>query len=114
MSTSRVSPQANAIRIDLIFAGMSTEPTYRRFRIMDLSRERGKTAQTIGDTHIRSMSLNHTWLFSDYDPMTIFFANAPFQEFECVGGTIHITGLGGKTHLHRPKEPAQVGISSLK
>jgi hypothetical protein len=53
---------------------------------------------------IHSIELSHTWLFSDYDPMTIFFTDGSFQEFECTGGTIHMTDLGGKSHLHRHRQ----------
>ncbi|GHO98850.1 hypothetical protein KSF_088980 [Reticulibacter mediterranei] len=42
---------------------------------------------------IRSIGLEHPWLFSDYDPMTIFLTNGSFQEFACVGGSVHMTDL---------------------
>jgi hypothetical protein len=50
---------------------------------------------------IRSVWLQRTWLFSDYDHMTIFFANGSFQEFECVSGSVQMNNFTGERQVHK-------------
>jgi hypothetical protein len=59
---------------------------------------------------IRSIRLHHIWLFSDYDPMTIFFTDGPFQEFECIGGIVQMTDLSDKPHQHRLRNVEKIVI----
>jgi hypothetical protein len=57
---------------------------------------------------IRSIWLEHTWLFSDYDKMTIFFSEGHFREFECSQGVVHATDFSGERKTHKLRNVSKI------
>jgi len=51
--------------------------------------------------NIRAVWMQRTWLFSDFDKMTVFFSQGHFQEFECASGVIHVTSFSGERQTHK-------------
>jgi hypothetical protein len=71
---------------------------------------RSEGVQRLPYAHIRSIWLRHTWLFSDYDPMTIFLTDGSFREYECTGGSVQMIGFDSERHTHQLRNVEKIVI----
>ncbi len=64
-------------------------------------KKRDGTLERLTYSEIRSIHLQRTGLFSDYDHMTVLFTDGHFRDFECASGNIHFTNFSGEQQVHK-------------
>jgi Nuclease-related domain len=73
-------------------------------------KKRDGTIERLAYSEIRSIHLQRTGLFSDYDQMTVLFSNERFREFDCASGDIHFTNFSGERQVHKLRNVNKVVV----
>jgi hypothetical protein len=73
-------------------------------------KKRDGTIERLAYSEIRSIHLQRTGLFSDYDQMTVFFTDERFRDFECASGDIHFTNFSGERQVHKLRNVKKVVV----
>ena len=79
--------------------------------MLSFKRRDGQLEQ-IPYSDVRSVGVQHTWLFSDFDCLTIFFSQGHFQEYECASGVVHMTSFGGEVQTHKLRNVQKIVIGN--